>query len=256
LHPRLFQIGAIAVPTEGVLVALSILAALWMAGWTARRLALDPERTWNLCLTGIFTMLLGARLVLALEHPRDFLAHPFWMLGLVTVRSLAAFYGGLLLTICICFGYIFWNHLPLRRTLDCVAPAAALGLGIHAVGAFAGGSDYGTLTTAPWGVVYQHRLAWLWYGTPLGVRLHPVQLYEAAVLLGLFVVLVLLLPRSQYPGEMAALFLFVYGAELYFLDRYRGVPVWLAGGVLSALQAGGILCVLAGAFFAFRAKGA
>ena len=255
MYPRLFQFGHIAIPAYGVFAALAILAALAVSTQTARRLSLNPETVWNLGLTGIFTALIGARLLLALFHPRDFLAHPFWMMGLVSVRSNTAFYGSLVLAICICCGYIFASRLPLRRTLDCIAPAAALGLGIRALGAFAAGSDYGSPTSAPWGVTYTHRLASLWSGTPLGTRLHPVQLYEAAVLFALFALLMFLLPRYQHAGDLAALFLFVYGAALYFLDFYRGAHGFVFAEFLSIAQICGILSVLVGLVLFWQTSG-
>jgi phosphatidylglycerol:prolipoprotein diacylglycerol transferase len=255
LHPRLVQFGHIAIPTYGVFAALAIIAALATGTQIARRLSLDPNKIWNLGLIGIFTVLLGSRVLLILFHLSDFLAHPFWMLGIVTIRSNSVFYGSLLLAICACIGYIFANHLPLCRTLDCVAPAAALGLAIHGLGAFAAGSDYGSPTTAPWGMVYTHRLASLWSGTPLGVKLHPVQLYESGIMFLLFAVLIVLLIRDKQEGTSAGIFLFVYGAALYFLDFYRGERAFLFANSLSIAQLFGIVLVLTGAAFLMRTPG-
>jgi phosphatidylglycerol:prolipoprotein diacylglycerol transferase len=258
LHPRLFQFGHIAIPTYGVFAALALIAALTFSLQTARRLALDPNKIWNLGLIAIFATLLGSRLLIILLHPRDFLAHPLWMLGLVTIRSRGIFYGGLLLSICICLGYIFAVRLPLRRTLDCLAPAAALGLAIGSLGAFAAGSDYGTPTRQPWGVVYHHALATLWSGTPLGVRLHPVQLYEALALFAIFALLLFQLSHRDQSfttdGDLAATFLFLYGITLYFLDLYRGNRSFVFHEILSATQLLAIGLVLAGAALAMRRK--
>jgi phosphatidylglycerol---prolipoprotein diacylglyceryl transferase len=247
LYPRLFQFGHIAIPTYGVFTAIAIVAALAMALYTARKLLLDPNKIWNLCLTGIFTTLLGSRLLLILLHLSDFAAHPFWMLGLVSIRSRGIFYGAVALAICACIGYIFAARLPLRRALDSLAPAAAIGISIGSLGAFAAGSDYGAPTTLPWGVVYRHALATLWSGTPLGVRLHPVQAYEAVLAFLLFDLLLLCLLRRSQEGELAGIFLFAYGAILYFLDFYRGERSFLPGNAISVTQILGIACVLAGA---------
>ena len=225
-----------------------------MATRTARRLALDTNKIWNLSLIGIFTVLLGSRLLLILFHLSDFLAHPFWMLGLVTIRSRGVFYGSLLLAICACVGYIFAVRLPLRRTLDCLAPAFALGIGIRNLGALAAGSDYGTPTNKPWGVIYRHGLTALWSGAPLGVRLHPVQLYEAVIVLALFVLLLLRLPRRAQDGDLAGIFLFGYGATLFFLNFYRGRRSFVFHGTISITQLMAVAIVLAGAVFLIRRK--
>jgi phosphatidylglycerol:prolipoprotein diacylglycerol transferase len=254
LYPRLFQFGHIAIPTYGVLAAIALIAALSLSMQTARRLALDPNKIWNLSLIGIFTTLLASRLLLILVHPRDFLAHPFWMLGLVTIRSRGIFYGAVLLAICACLGYIFATRLPLRRTLDCLAPAIALGIAINSLGALAAGSDYGTPTEKPWGVVYKHALATLWSGTPLGVRLHPVQLYEALAAFALFVLLWSWLARRACDGDLAATFLFAYGMILYFLDFYRGNRSFVFHGAITCTQAIAVVLVLAGSALWIQAK--
>jgi phosphatidylglycerol:prolipoprotein diacylglycerol transferase len=254
LHPRLFQFGHIAIPTYGVLVAIALISALALATHTARRLLLDPNKIWNLSLIGIFTALLGSRLLLALSHLRDFLAHPFWMLGLVTIRSRSVFLGGVLLAICACLGYIFAARLPLRRTLDCLAPAAALGLTIQSLGALAAGSDYGTPTDKPWGVIYKHGLAALWSGTPLGVRLHPVQLYEALAAFLLLVFLLFWLPRRAYDGDLAGIFLFVYGISLYFLDFYSSNRSFILHETTTRSQLLAVAAMLAGAALWIRRK--
>jgi phosphatidylglycerol---prolipoprotein diacylglyceryl transferase len=253
LYPRLFQFGHIAIPTYGVFSALALIAALTLSMHTARRLALDPNKIWNLGLTSIFTALLGSRLLLILMYPRDFAAHPFWMLGLVTIRSHGIFYGAVLLAICACIGYIFASNLPLRRTLDCLVPAAALGLAIQSLGAFAAGSDYGSPADKPWGVVYKHGLAALWSGTPLGIRLHPVQIYQAFILFALLAVL-FWLPRRRQDGDLAGTLLFVYGISLYFLDFYRGNRSFIFHEALSLTQITAIGCVVAGAVLWMRRK--
>ena len=254
MYPRLFQFGHIAIPTYGVFAAIALVAALAIAAQTARRLAMDPNKIWNLSLTGIFTALLGSRLLLILFHLQDFLAHPFWMLGVIGIRSRGIFSGGILLALCACLGYIFAARLPLRRTLDCLAPAAALGIAFNSLGELAAGSYYGTPTTAPWGVVYHHGLAALWSGTPLGVRVHPVQLYEALLAFALFAFLWFWLPRRKQDGELAGAFLFLYGASLYFLDFLRGdrAHAEIFSGALTISQLLAIVFVLIGAAFWMR----
>lgn len=254
MYPRLFQFGHIAIPTYGVFAAIALLAALALAMQTARRLTLDPNKIWNLCLIGILTALLGSRLLLILFHLRDFFTHRFWMLGLVSIRSRGTFYGALLLALCACLGYIFAARLPFRRTLDCLAPASALGIAIGSFGSFAAGSGYGSPTSKPWGVIYKHGLAQLWSGAPLGVRLHPVQLYEAVVMLLLLTLLLFQLSHSTHDGDLAGTFLFVYGISLYFLNFYGGNRRFVLHDAVTLTQVLGIAFVLTGAAFLVRRK--
>jgi phosphatidylglycerol:prolipoprotein diacylglycerol transferase len=221
LHPRLLQFGHIAIPTYGALTALALIAGLAAAVHFARRLGLDPNRIWSLCLIGILTTLIGARLLLVFSYFSAFRQHPFWILGLtnihsawVIVLSMAAGFGAAML-------YALAEGLPVLAVLDCLAPAAALAVGINRIGAFLAGLDYGTPTARAWGVIYTSRIAALWYRTPLGTRLHPVQLYDAGVSLLILAVLLWWLPRRTQEGELAGAWLFLYGFSSFFLSFYR-----------------------------------
>jgi len=66
-------------------------------------------------------------------------------------------------------------------------------------------------------------VAYLWYRVPLGVKLHPVQLYDAAASLGILVLLLWMLRRgTERQGEIAGTWLFLYGVSRYFVEFLRG----------------------------------
>jgi phosphatidylglycerol:prolipoprotein diacylglycerol transferase len=111
--------------------------------------------------------------------------------------------------------------LPLLRVADSLAPAAALAVAINRIGAFVAGLDFGMPARLPWSVTYTSRIAALWYRTPLGLPLHPVQLYDAVVSLMVFALLIWWLPRRQ-DGELAGAWLFLSGLTGFFLAFYRG----------------------------------
>jgi phosphatidylglycerol:prolipoprotein diacylglycerol transferase len=126
----------------------------------------------------------------------------------------------------------------------------ALAFAINRVGAFLGGAAWGTRTTLPWGVIYRSEIAWIWYKTPLGMKLHPVQLYDAAGSLGIFALLLWMgRKRREQPGEVAGAWLFLYGVARFFVEFYRGDAAGLRflGGAVTLAQALAILGVLAGA---------
>jgi phosphatidylglycerol:prolipoprotein diacylglycerol transferase len=244
LYPRLLQFGHIAIPTYGALTALGLIAGLAAAVHFARRLNLDPNRIWSLCLIGILTTLVGARLLLVFGHFRVFRRHPFWILGLTSVHDewIAAF--SILAGVAAAMLYALAEGLPALVVLDCLAPAAALAAGINRIGAFLAGLDYGTTTAAPWAVVYTSPFAALWYRTPLGIRLQPVQLYEAAASLLMLALAMWWLPRRTQDGELAGGWLFLFGLSSFFLSFFRAasgtftLSRWLA---IAAVIAGGAL---------------
>jgi phosphatidylglycerol---prolipoprotein diacylglyceryl transferase len=248
-------------PTYGVLAALGLVAALLAARVLARKSGLDPDKVWNLGLLTVLTALFGAKLLLILVNWSDFRAHPLWMLCLTTIRSGGVFAGGLGLAFLAGVAYARYAHLPLRRTMDVAAPALALGHAIGRLGCFTAGCCYGRPTTMPWGVVFDSRIAAIWNGTPLHVRLHPTQLYESAVEFFLFFVLTWLLSRRDgaaqnhgvvrlqlHDGEIMGVWLFFYGLARFFVEFYRDDPGRGSafGGLLTVTQLLAMGMVIAG----------
>jgi phosphatidylglycerol---prolipoprotein diacylglyceryl transferase len=221
VHPRLLQFGHIAIPTYGALTALALVAALAAAIHFGRRLSLNPNKLWNLALYAILTTLIGARLLLVISHFNAFRQHPFWILGLTTLYDWWIPPASVALGVAAAILYSLAEGLPLLRVADALAPAAVLAVFINRIGAFLAGLDVGTLTTAPWAVTYTSRIAALWYHTPLGVPLHPVQLYDVAVAAFTLGLLIFWIPRCRQDGELAGATLFLCGIANVFLSFYR-----------------------------------
>lgn len=249
MHPLLFQIGPIAVPSYGVFAAFGVLAAMFLSARMARAMGLDANRIWNLCVLMIFTALIGSRILLLVLNWGDLRRFPLWMVGLASMRTPWMLVGGGAFALLVGLAYALMVKLPLLRTLDVLTPGLALGYAIGCIGSFWAGSAYGIPTTLPWGVVYRSRLAALWSGTPLGVRLHPTQLYEALLEL-LFFCALMLIWRKLRPGELFGMWLFLLGLSSFFLGFLRGTahPEIVNGGLLPG-QTLAVLLVIAGGVF-------
>ena len=221
MHPRLLQFGHIAIPTYGALTALALIAALAAAVHFARRLSLDPNKVWTLSLYAILTTLISARLLVVIAHLDAFRQHPFWILGLTTLHDWWIAPASVVLGIGAAILYALAEGLPLLRVADALAPAVALAFTINRIGAFVSGVDFGTPSTLSWSITYTSRIAALWYHTPLGIPLHPVQLYDTTAALIVFAFLILWLPHRHHDGELAGGALFFYGVTTPFLSLYR-----------------------------------
>jgi phosphatidylglycerol:prolipoprotein diacylglycerol transferase len=75
-------------------------------------------------------------------------------------------------------------------------------------------------------------------GAPLGVPLHPVQLYESIVCLVLFAVLVRLSRRKRFDGEVILAYTWLYAMARLVLEFFRGDADrgFVVGGWLSTSQ--------------------
>jgi len=252
VYPILFQIGPLAVSTYGMFSALAMVAMLLLVVHVARRLALPQEKLWNLTILALLTSLIASKLLLIPAHFWLFRTHPFWLLGLSTRYD--PWIPGAAATLGLAAGwlYLMAEGLPLRRTLDALAPAITLGLGIRAIGAFLAGADYGIPTRAAWAVTYRSTPAALWYGTPLGLPLQPTQLFHASLCALLLLALLLWLPRRTQDGELAGLWLFAYGMIRFFLEFYCGAATPVA--LFTPVQWIALAMVLASAALLWKHK--
>lgn len=221
LYPRLFQFGHFAIPTYGAFTALALVSALAALRYFAHRLGLNANKAWNLGLIGILTALIAARLLLVIVHFHAFRRQPFWVLGVTAVHSSWIDEFALAIGFAAAILYALAEGLPILRTLDCIAPSAALAIVFNRAGALFAGLDYGLPAAHARGITYTNLIANFWYGTPLGIKLYPVQIYEALASLAILVGLIWWLPRRTQDGELWGTWLFLYGAAVFFLAFYR-----------------------------------
>jgi phosphatidylglycerol:prolipoprotein diacylglycerol transferase len=256
VHPVLFHIGALLIPSYGALSALGVLLALFLAQRTARIAGVNTAQVWNLCVVGLFAALAGQRLLLIAVNWSDLRRHPGWMLGLAMIHHPLLAGAGALAGVGAAAVYARWQQIPLTATGDALAAPLALGLAFEQLGALMAGSGYGAETSVRWAVTYNDVLAARWSGTPLGVPLHPVQAYAALAFLTLSIFLLLWLPEQRRKGDVAGLFLLGAGVAIYITELWRGTEGrgTLLNGALDGPQAAAILFVLAGAFVLLERK--
>lgn len=230
MYPELFSIGPVTVYTYGVLLAASYLLGLQFAIVRARRWGLDANRVFDLGIYIIIAALVGAKLLLLFTDFRQFSASPAEFLSLA--RSAGVFYGGLILAIAVAFWYIHRHRMPFWTTCDAFAPAIALGHVTGRLGCFAAGCCYGKPTNVPWAVVFSNPAAFANVGTPLGIPLHPTQLYEAGAELLILVLLLVTERRGRpFPGRTFWLYMILYAVSRYIIEFYRGDPRGVIFGV-------------------------
>src|SRR5919107_3261717 len=200
MHPRLFELGPATIYTYGVLLAAAYLLGLKLAMVRASARGLDQARVLDLGIYIIISALVGAKLLLVITDLRTFLNDPSELITLA--RSGGVFYGGLILAVSVALWYIRKIGLPLWTTCDVFAPGIALGHVIGRFGCLFAGCCFGKPTTKPWGITFTDPFAAANVGTPLGVPLHPTQLYEAGAE---FLILLVLLATERkarpFPGR-------------------------------------------------------
>jgi phosphatidylglycerol:prolipoprotein diacylglycerol transferase len=247
MFPELLKIGPLSIHTYGLMVALGILAGVWLGEYLFRRSGGQPGRIIDMALIVVICGLIGARILYILVNLSYYTSYPLetimlWKGGLV-------FYGGLLGGVLALIVYIRIHRLPFWTTLDIAAAAVTLGHGFGRLGCFSAGCCYGRPTDLPWAVTFTdpRSLAVEVLGQPV----HPTQLYSFLFLMGLTGFFVWLYPRRTFSGQCAAAYLVLYGLFRFGIEFLRSDPrgfFSLMGTTLATSQWISIAAVFAGSF--------
>jgi phosphatidylglycerol---prolipoprotein diacylglyceryl transferase len=226
MYPVLFSFGPLRIFTYGFLLAIAFLCSMYMAGREAERRGGRAGQIYDLSFYSILGALIGSRVLDVILKWDYFSAQPMeifmiWKGGL-------AFQGGLLFGVLTMLWYIYRHQMPLWTTMDIMALAVPLGQCIGRLGCFMAGCCFGQECHLPWAVTFNHPDTL----GPLGVPVHPTQLYESFLSLGVFAVLLWLRHRQRFPGQILGTYFLLAGVVRFFVEFFRGDergPVLLLG---------------------------
>lgn len=221
MYPKLISIGDFFLPTYGVLVALGFLAGLWMTLRLARAKGLPAEEIGNLAVYCALAGLAGSKILMVLMNLKEYLAEPSRLFSKDTLLSAGVYYGGFLAALGFGYLYIRKKHLPILGTMDVMSPGVALGHAIGRLGCFAAGCCWGVACDRPWAVTFRNEDASALVGVPLGIPLHPTQIYESLLTFLVFFFLIRRATRPYKPGSQLGLYLVLYSAARFGVEFYR-----------------------------------
>jgi phosphatidylglycerol:prolipoprotein diacylglycerol transferase len=257
MYPVLFNLdlgrfGTFTIGTYGVFYALGFLLALRLAVSLARREGIDSARIVDLGIVTLLTGFIGAKLTLYLVDARYYASHPMEILK--NLRSAGVFYGGFALATAAAVWYVRRHRLPMGKVADLTAPPLALGQAIGRIGCLMAGCCYGKACDLPWAITFGDPAAYQLTGVPLGLPLHPTQVYHALADLLILAITLWLLPRRRYPGQVFWVYVLLYAilrfvVEIFRGDTLRGV---FFDGALSTSQLIAIPAALLSAFMLYR----
>jgi phosphatidylglycerol---prolipoprotein diacylglyceryl transferase len=219
--PKLISIGSFFLPTYGTLVALGFLAALWVTIRLARRANLPGEEITNLAIYCALAGLAGAKLFMILFDLPTYWNDPRSLFSLSTLQAAGVYQGGFLVAFVTAILYMRRQHLPLLATCDIFAPGIALGQAIGRIGCLSAGCCWGLATHVPWAVTFRNPQAADLTGVPLGIPLHPTQLYESVADAAIFAFLYFRIGKSHVAGNILGWYLALYSTARFIIEFFR-----------------------------------
>ncbi len=222
INPIAFTIGSISIRWYGILIALAILLlVLWMV-WQVRKGAkISYDTVFTAALVGIPSGVVFSRLLHVIDRWDYYSQH----MGQIIGGGGLTVYGAVLGAALGIWIYSRFSKLNFGYFADLIAPGIILAQAVGRVGCTINGCCYGIETSLPWGVVYTNPTCL----APLGVAVHPTQIYEIIYLLIIFGVLLILKGRFRPDGSLFLIYLSLYSLWRLASDFLREGTSFLFG---------------------------
>jgi phosphatidylglycerol---prolipoprotein diacylglyceryl transferase len=221
MFPKLISIGNFFIPTYGTLVAIGFLAALWITIRLAKKAKMPSEQITNLAIYCALAGLAGAKLFMVLFDFKTYWNDPGSLFSLNTLQAAGVYQGGFLVAFVTAILYMRRQHLPTLPTCDVFAPGIALGQAVGRIGCFSAGCCWGIETHLPWAVTFHNPQAAELTGVPLGVPLHPTQLYESFADALIFAFLYFRIGKNHAAGAILGWYLALYSSVRFLIEFFR-----------------------------------
>ena len=240
-NPVAFNLGPIAVHWYGIMYALALISAIYVAKWFIKRdnLPITNELFDSYVWWAEIGVILGARIGYILfydTHTMYYLTHPWQIFnpyidGVYAGISGMSYHGAF-------FGFILASYLFCRKnkvSFWFITDIAVIGVSaayvFGRIGNFFNQELVGRATDVPWGIYVGQVLR------------HPSQIYEA-ILEGLvvFVILVYLRKRKTFNGQIALMYGILYSTARIIAEYFRQPDTqlgfiysnWLTMGILQS----------------------
>jgi phosphatidylglycerol:prolipoprotein diacylglycerol transferase len=255
VYPFIIHLGPLEITGYGLMMMVAFLMGGWLITLELQRRRLSEDYAADAVAAAVVGGIIGAKLwYVALNQD----------LGSLFSRGGLVWYGGFIGgTIAVILNG--WRlGVPLRWTMQLVAPALAAAYALGRVGCFLVNDDYGRPTGVPWGMKFPRGLPPSTAGNmeklfgipvPAGtdpsavLAVHPTQLYETAIMLGVFMVL-WRLRKSDYPiGRLFGLYLVCAGVERFLIEILRAKDDRFLGPFTLAQLTSAVLILIGSTIF-------
>ncbi len=207
MYPSI-PIGPYLLQTPGLMLVLGVWAGTFLAEKEAERLSLKNDSVSNLIFYSLIAGLVGARLAFALRTPGIYFRAPLSLLAL-DATTLAPLEGLLIgMVVAMIIGQRM--NLPVRITLDALAPGLAVFMIAWTAANILSGDAFGSPTDLPWAIQ-------LW-----GESRHPVQFYDLIMALLILAVILQRIYKDYGAGVNFLVLISLSALARLITEAFRG----------------------------------
>lgn len=241
-NPVAFHLGTIAVHWYGIMYALALLSAIFVAKWFIDHdnTPIKSEIFYSYIWWAEIGVILGARLGYVIfydTHTAYYLTHPWQIFnpfinGVYSGISGMSYHGAVIGFIIASFLFCKKNRVSFFLLADSAVLGISAGYVFGRIGNFFNQELVGRVTDVPWGIYVGDTLR------------HPSQLYEA-FLEGILIFIILFIVRKYktFDGQLATLYGMLYSIARIFAELFRQPDIqlgfiydnWLTMGMLQSI---------------------
>ena len=226
MYPEILKIGPLTIYSYGLMAAIGFLLGGYLLERELARKGEKKELAGTIIIAAIIGGIVGSKIYFLIENPSlvkgDFFGTVFSGAGLV-------WYGGLIGGLLAVTWWIRKKGLPFLLVGDLLAPLLLMGQGMGRIGCFlAGDGCYGPPTDLPWAMSFPNGVV------PTLELVHPTPIYDAILLISLFLILWSLRKIEFRPGTFFGLFGIFMGTERFFSEFLRTNPRDIFGTLTQA----------------------
>ncbi|MDG5492551.1 prolipoprotein diacylglyceryl transferase [Psychroserpens sp. SPM9] len=233
----LFQVNTITIYAYPICILIGSLLAIYILR-KKEKASQHYFFSYQLLLIVLIAAFIGGKLFLFFETPLNYIKHPEHITKIISGGYV--FYGSFITCTISLILYLKIHNIAILKSLDIIVLSTTILHAFGRIGCFMAGCCYGQ--AFEFGMMfpksYPHKV-------------HPTQLYEAAFLLLVFLLLNRRYKTKHFHGEVFSLYLFCYAVGRFIIEFFRGDHrgTIMDGSVSHSQFIAFILCLLSSFLF-------
>ena len=223
VNPVAFSIGPIIVGWYGLMVALAVITLVIWALFSVKK---DPRLSYDMVINGAIVGIPSGVIFSRFLHVIDLWDYYMKNPGKIVGGEGLSIWGAVLgAAIGIWLYSLLSKKFSFGHLADVISPGIILAQAIGRIGCTLNGCCYGKTTDLPWAVIYTNQNT----DGPIGIPVHPTQIYEIIFNLIVFGILLKLRGRLKTDGLLFLVYLILYSVWRLGIDFIRDGTPFLFG---------------------------